>query len=51
MLGWGLGTETLAPEVSLWEWAGVNVAETAWGTRKAVSWVGSVETAWGIRKW
>ena len=34
MLRWGLGTETLAPEVSPQEWAGVGSAESAWGTRK-----------------
>ena len=31
MLGWGLSTETSAPEASPWEQAGVE--ETAWGTR------------------
>ena len=34
MLGSGLYTETLAPEVSPWEQAGVGSVETAWGTRK-----------------
>ena len=34
MPGWGLGTETLAPEVSPWEHAGVGGVETALGTRK-----------------
>jgi len=34
MLGWGLGTETVALEVSPQEWAGVPSVETAWGTRK-----------------
>ena len=33
-LGWGLGKETSAPEVSPWEQAGLGGAETAWGTRK-----------------
>ena len=32
-LGWGLGTKTLAPEVSPLERAGEGGAETAWGTR------------------
>ena len=32
-LGWGLGTETSALEVSPWERAGVDGGETAWGTR------------------
>ena len=32
-LGWGLGTETSALEISPWEQAGVGSAETACGTR------------------
>ena len=66
MLGWGIGTETLALEVSSWEWAGVGSAETAWGTRnQSVGLAGQrpprgtrkrsvvlvAETAWGTRNW
>ena len=34
MLGWGLDTETSAPEVSPQERAGVGSVEIAWGTKK-----------------
>ena len=46
MLGWGLGTETSAPEVSPQEWAGVGSAETAWGSVR----FDGAETAWETRK-
>ena len=38
-LGWGLGTETSAPEVSPreWEQAGVGGAETTWGPGTGLS--------------
>ena len=53
MLGWVLGTETLAPELSPWEWAGVGSAETALrggGSRNQSVRIDRAETAWETRK-
>ena len=52
MLGWGLGTETSAPEVSPWEWARVGSAEIVWwgASRNRSVRFDWAETAWEARK-
>ena len=51
MLGWGLGTETLAPEVSPQEQAGVGSAENGWGTRKWPVRLAGQRLPQGTSKW